>query len=78
MRIEGTMVPQWFLQTNTQPEIGPEAYDAGAKFLTKFFHEEIKKFLVPDLDKLGRAIIDCCLSGGDVHSYEQFMGKADV
>lgn len=78
MRIEGTMVPQWFLQPDTQPEIGPEAYDAGASILTKFFHEEIKKFLAPDLDKLGREIIDCCLSGGEVSSYEKFIGKTDA
>lgn len=77
MRIEGTMIPRWFLQVDTQPEIGPEAYDEGARVLTNFFYEEIKKFLAPDLDKLGRKIIDHCLSGGDAHSYEQFIGKTN-
>ncbi len=78
MRIEGTMIPRWFLQVDTQPEVGQDAYDEGARILTEFFHEEIKNSLVPDLDELGRNIIDYCLSNGDIHGYEQFIDKTNA
>ena len=78
MRIEGVMIPRWFLQVDTQPEVGTATFDQGAKMLTEFFHTEIKKFIHPDLDKKGKEIIDCCLSGGSVEDYKKFMKEADV
>jgi hypothetical protein len=78
MRIEGVMVPRAFLQVDTQPEVGPEAYDKGAQILTEFFHTQLKKFIQPDLDKTGRAIIDCCLSGGSVEQYSQLMNQTNL
>ncbi|MFH1966115.1 MAG: DUF4914 family protein [Acidobacteriota bacterium] len=78
MRIEGVMVPRWFLQVDTQPEVGPEAFDKGAQILTEFFHRQLNKFLKTDLDKTGREIIACCLSGGSVDDYRQFMGGPDA
>lgn len=73
MRIEGTMIPRWFLQVDTQPEVGAEAYDKGAAVLTAFFHEQIREFLHPDLDPLGREIIECCLAGAGVEDYSRFI-----
>src|SRR5690606_35306693 len=29
LHVEGRMIPRWFLQVNTQPEIGDEGFDAG-------------------------------------------------
>lgn len=78
MRIEGVMIPRWFLQVDTQPEVGTEAFDKGAEMLTEFFHSQIKKFLQPDLDQTGRDIINCCLAGGSVEDYRKFMKEADV
>jgi hypothetical protein len=78
MRIEGLMVPRWFLQVDTQPEVGPDAYDEGASMLTGFFEEGLKEFLVPDLDELGRRIIEYCLSDGEVGGYEQFIATVDA
>jgi hypothetical protein len=78
MRIEGTLIPQWFLQVETQPEVGIEAFDQGAKQLTKFFHSQIALFMKPDLDPMGRAIIECCLNGGSVNDYRQFMEESDI
>jgi hypothetical protein len=78
MRIEGTMIPRWFLQVDTQPEIGHDAYDQGARILAEFFHGEIKTFLDPDLDELGRKIIEFCLSGGDVNGYEKFIRNSNA
>lgn len=78
MRIEGTFIPRWFLQVDSQPEIGTEAYDAGARMLKEFFDNQLKKFLQPELDPMGRSIIECCLNGGTVADYEGFMENADV
>lgn len=73
IRIEGITVPKPFFQVDRQPEVGPEAYDAGAGILAEFFHEQIEKFLQPDLDPLGRRIIESCLSGVKAEDYEQFI-----
>jgi hypothetical protein len=78
MRIEGDMVPRWFLQVDTQPEVGQEAFDRGAEILTEFFHQQLNKFLQPDLIPLGRAIIECCLNGGTVEDYQRFIGSVEV
>ncbi|MHB1357871.1 MAG: DUF4914 family protein [Anaerolineae bacterium] len=75
MRFEGAEIPIWLLQVDTQPEVGIDAYDRGAEILAEFFHKQIKRFLVPDLDELGQKIIDYCLSGGDVAGYERFIVK---
>ena len=63
IQIEGQIIGHWFLQVETQPEVGEAAYDAGAKILTDFFHEQIRKFLVEDLEPHGRNIIEACLEG---------------
>lgn len=73
MRIEGSTISRWFLQVDTQPEVGPEAYDEGAKILTDFFHGELKKFLKPELNAIGKAIINCCLDGGTIKDYEDLI-----
>ena len=73
MRIEGFTILSWFLQVDTQPEVGPAAYDEGARMLTKFFHEQIEEYLQPDLDNIGKKIIEWCLSGGKLEGYEKLM-----
>jgi hypothetical protein len=78
MRIEGTLIPQGFLQVDTQPEVGAEAFDKGAAILTKFFHSQISLFMKPDLDPLGRQIIECCLNGGSVYDYKNLMEDSDI
>jgi hypothetical protein len=62
-------LPKGFLQVNCQPEVGNEGYEAGAKMLENFFKEELSKFLTPELDPLGRKIIECCLSGKGLEDY---------
>ncbi|MEM1028039.1 MAG: DUF4914 family protein, partial [Planctomycetota bacterium] len=71
IQVEGQTVGHWFLQVNTQPEVGDEAYDQGAEILTAFFHEQISKFLHDDLDPKGKEIIDACLAGATVEDYEK-------
>lgn len=73
LQVEGRMVPRWFLQVNTQPEVGDEAYDVGAQILYAFFRKQLERLRQPDLLPLGREIIDCCLSNGSVEDYERLL-----
>ena len=73
LQVEGRMVPRWFLQVNTQPEVGDEAYDKGAQQLYDFFTEQLGKFNKDDLAPLGRQIIQCCLDRGNVEQYEALL-----
>ena len=75
MRIEGLRITQWFLEVNSQPEVGDEGYDHGAKIWRDFFHKHVKEFLEPDLTVLGRQIIECCLDNGGVDDYETFFAR---
>jgi len=78
MQIEGTLLPQWFLRVETQPEVGPDGYDAGAEILKEFFARELRKFLDPDLDPLGKEIITCCLDGGTLQDYDNLLHGVPV
>ncbi len=71
LHVEGQQIPRWFLQVDTQPEVGAEGYDQGAKILEDFFRRCLQDFLKPDLDPLGRQIIQCCLDGGALEDYLQ-------
>ncbi len=70
IQIEGQTIGHWFLQVDSQPEVGSEGYDRGAEILAEFFHKQINKFREDDLDPLGQQIIDACLSGATVADYE--------
>lgn len=76
MLVEGTTVPHWFLEVQTQPQVGEEGYDAGAEILYQFFCRELVKFLEPDLDPKGREVIQCCLDRGSVQDYFGLIGPA--
>jgi len=67
--VEGQTIPGIMLQVEKQPEVGNETYDAGAKQLTDFFHDELRQFLQDDINHMGRKIIECCLAGGSVEDY---------
>ena len=41
--------------------------------LRDFFRHHLRPFLVPDLDPLGRQIIECCMDGGSVADYEALI-----
>lgn len=73
MRIEGISITNVFLQVEKQPEVGIDAYDRGAEILREFFIQHLKVFLEPDLEPLGRRIIQCCLDNGSVEDYELLM-----
>ncbi len=71
--VEGVQIPDQALQVDLQPEVGEEAYDVGSAMLTGFFQDQLKKFLVPDLDPIGRRIIECMLNGGTARDFEGLM-----
>jgi hypothetical protein len=71
--VEGRPIGSWFFNVEKQPEVGPEAYDAGAEILHEFFCKELNQFLVPDLIPLGRDIIQCCLDRGSINDYETLI-----
>jgi hypothetical protein len=79
LMVEGQTIGNWFLRVERQPEVGTEAYDQGARELTDFFGEQLRKYLVPDLLPEGRRIIEACLSGGTgVREYEDLLKGAPV
>ncbi|HDY75667.1 MAG TPA: DUF4914 family protein [Candidatus Marinimicrobia bacterium] len=73
MRIEGTRIAHWFLEVDTQPEVGKDGYDQGANIIKEFFAENLSGFLNPELTASGRQIIECCLDNGNVEDYLQFF-----
>lgn len=70
MQIEGSMMPHWLLELQMQAEMGEEGYDQGAAILYDFFRRELLAYLEPDIDSLGRQIIECCLDGGSLSALE--------
>jgi len=73
LTIEGSKIPSRFLKTYNQIELGEEGYDAGAEILTKFFKEELQKYLDKDLLNTGRRIIDACLSDASLDEYNEIV-----
>jgi hypothetical protein len=73
IQVEGQQIPRWFLQVDTQPEVGEESYDQGAKTLGTFFRTCLNDYLEDGLNPLGRQIIDCCLNGGTLEDYEKII-----
>lgn len=78
MQMEGMTIPSWFLEVHSQPEVGHEGYDKGAKILYEFFRSELPQYLEPDLDPLGRRIIECCLNRGTMTEYEELIGAREA
>ncbi len=71
--IEGQTLPRIMLRVDAQQEVGPDAYDLGALQLSNFFQKQLEEFLVEDIDPLGRKIIQACLDGCDVKTYEELI-----
>jgi hypothetical protein len=75
LKVAGQLIPKGLLRVHEQVEVGTDGYDAGAKILTDFFKQEIKQFRVKDLDPLGKAIIDICLSDGSMNDYTNILPR---
>ncbi|NSW89987.1 MAG: DUF4914 family protein [Firmicutes bacterium] len=73
IKVDGTFLPKDLLEVDKQPEVGNEGFDAGAKLLTNFFKKQLAKFVTPELDPLGKQIIECCICNGTVEEYLKFI-----
>jgi len=69
LKIDGQFVRTAFLRPETQAEVGFDGYDKGAAQLVEFVKRELKKYDVPELDPLGKQIIDCCMNDGSLQDY---------
>jgi hypothetical protein len=76
--VEGRTIGTWFFKVNTQPEVGDEAYDKGAKILHNFFKQEIEQFLTDDLMPLGRQIIETCMNEGTLDDYASLIPHESI
>jgi hypothetical protein len=71
--VEGIQIPDYFFNVQDQYELGEEAYDQGAAILREFFSQQLTKYQIPELDPVGRKIIDCFLNQGSVEDYESII-----
>ena len=71
LTIDGQKIRSKFLRVDTQDRVGTDGYDAGAKILTDFFRKELAKFDTPELEPLGKQIIDCFMNGGTLEDFEK-------
>ena len=71
IKIDGQQIRPTLLQPEYQSQVGVGAYDTGAAILTDFFKSELGQYLTPELDPLGRAIIQACLADADVAEYDR-------
>jgi len=69
IQIEGTLIPRIFVEVVSQSEGGEEVFAEGARQWSEFFKKELKPFLQPDLDPLGRKIIQACLDDARQEDY---------
>jgi hypothetical protein len=73
LRIEGFMIPRVFLRIEEQIQGGMDVYNEGARQWREFFAKELKQFLVPDLNPLGKTIIEACLDGAHQEDYRRLI-----
>lgn len=71
--VEGRAILKFLLQVHVQPEVGEDAFEEGANILYRYFRENLEPFLTPDLDDLGRQIIECFLDGGTLNDFGWFI-----
>jgi hypothetical protein len=76
LRVEGSMIPRVFLAVEEQIQGGMDVYEEGARQWREFFAKELKQFLVPDLDPLGKKIIEACLDGAHQEDYRRLIPHA--
>ncbi len=77
--VEGVEIEKFLLKPELQPEVGTDGYDEGVKILLDFFKNELQKFYkAPELMSLGKKIIECFLSGGNVNDYNSFIESEEI
>ncbi|MEE8441489.1 MAG: DUF4914 family protein [Spirochaetia bacterium] len=69
LRVNGQEMPHGLLRVHEQLEVGIDGYDTGAEILHKFFLNELDQYDTPDLNPLGKTIIDLCRRNAGVGEY---------
>jgi len=69
LKIDGQFIRTAFLRPETQAEVGIEGYDQGALQLVEFVKKELQKYDVPELDPLGKQILDLCMNDASLQDY---------
>ena len=73
VKVDGVFIPKELLEVNRQVEVGDEGYDAGAIILSNFFKKELANYLTPEIDPLGRKIIEACLNDDSIQEYVKLI-----
>ncbi len=73
VKLDGNYIPRMFLDVSQQPEVGQDAFEKGGQMLTEFFRKELQQYLTPELDPLGRQIIEAFFNGATVEEFNQFI-----
>ncbi len=76
--IEGQQLEREFLQVEKQEEVGKEAYDKGDEIINNFFRKNLKQYLESDLMPLGRKIIECFYSEGNLEDYKSLINSEPI
>ena len=77
--IEGNTINDYLLSVEKQEEIGEAGYDAGAKQLIEFFKQELQVYWKnPELDPLGKKILDVFFADGKVEEYENLIPSGTI
>ena len=69
LKVDGQYIRKAFLQPERQQEVGIEGYDKGSAILLDFFKKEAAKFNTPELNPLGRQIIECLNRDAKLQDY---------
>jgi len=69
LKVDGQYIRKAFLQPERQQEVGTDGYDKGAAILMEFFKKEAAKFNTPELNPLGRQIIECLFNDSSLQCY---------
>lgn len=79
INFEGQHFGKKFLRVETQPEVGEAAYDEGAKQLIEFFKKELEIYRNnPELDELGRNIIELFFNDATVDEFDALMQSSCI
>ncbi len=74
VQIEGVTMPRWFLEVQTQPEVGEAGFAEGARQLQTFFREQLEPYRTDaDLLPLGKRVIGCFMDGGAPADYAAIL-----
>lgn len=73
VKLDGKEIPNFMLDVSKQRFVGEEAFAKGSAILMDFFKSELQQFLTPELDDLGRAIIEKFSAGASVEELNALM-----